>query len=310
MPPLPLMSSTAIMRAGARLRPGIGDAAGDGMDDADLHRARLRAQHRRRGEGGGGGAGEDGRRVTNEGWCGMVSSGGVAMREYSGATIRMLWWRHGTGAELAGMERMGWNNRTRLRASSSRRSRRNPTRKRFGFGRKPALINIDLQKAYTAVGEFVTAYETDPKQLDLRQRARRAVPRQGAARWCGPTSPTWIPGRIAASGARAPTRRIRCRTSRSARAAPSSTTGSSSTGKRDIIINKRMASAFHETNLGSLFTFHRVRHGGRDGRLDLGLRARDRRRQPVAQLSAPSSPRSASPTSTRARISPISMTWR
>jgi hypothetical protein len=23
------------------------------------------------------------------------------------------------------------------------------TRKRFGFGRKPALINVDLQKAYT-----------------------------------------------------------------------------------------------------------------------------------------------------------------
>ena len=27
---------------------------------------------------------------------------------------------------------------------------------------------------------------------------------------------------------------------------------------RDIIINKRMASAFFETNLGSLFTFHKV----------------------------------------------------
>ena len=28
--------------------------------------------------------------------------------------------------------------------------------------------------------------------------------------------------------------------------------------ERDIVINKRMASAFHETNLGSLFTFHKV----------------------------------------------------
>ncbi len=28
----------------------------------------------------------------------------------------------------------------------------NPTRKRFGFGKLPALINIDLQKAYTCVG--------------------------------------------------------------------------------------------------------------------------------------------------------------
>ena len=44
--------------------------------------------------------------------------------------------------------------------------KRNPTRKRFGFGRKPALINVDLQNAYTRVGEFVTAYETNPKQLE------------------------------------------------------------------------------------------------------------------------------------------------
>ena len=42
----------------------------------------------------------------------------------------------------------------------------NPTRKRFGFGRKPALINVDLQNAYTRVDEFKTAYETDPKQID------------------------------------------------------------------------------------------------------------------------------------------------
>ena len=27
----------------------------------------------------------------------------------------------------------------------------NPTRKRFGFGRTPALINVDLQKAYDSV---------------------------------------------------------------------------------------------------------------------------------------------------------------
>ena len=42
----------------------------------------------------------------------------------------------------------------------------NPTRKRFGFGKMPALINIDLQKAYTNVGEFATAYETDPRQIE------------------------------------------------------------------------------------------------------------------------------------------------
>ena len=36
----------------------------------------------------------------------------------------------------------------------------NPSRKRFGFGRKPALINVDLQNAYTRVNEFRTTYET------------------------------------------------------------------------------------------------------------------------------------------------------
>ena len=42
----------------------------------------------------------------------------------------------------------------------------NPTRARFGFGTKAVLVNIDLQKAYTATGEFATAYETDPRQME------------------------------------------------------------------------------------------------------------------------------------------------
>ena len=49
----------------------------------------------------------------------------------------------------------------------------NPNRQRFGFGRKPALVNVDLQCAYTRSGEFVTAYETDPKQIDHVNRLAR-----------------------------------------------------------------------------------------------------------------------------------------
>lgn len=41
----------------------------------------------------------------------------------------------------------------------------NPTRAKFGFGTKAAIINIDLQKAYTKVDEFKTAYETNPNQI-------------------------------------------------------------------------------------------------------------------------------------------------
>lgn len=44
--------------------------------------------------------------------------------------------------------------------------RANPTRKRFGFGKKAILVNIDLQKAYTRTDLFKTAYETDPRQLE------------------------------------------------------------------------------------------------------------------------------------------------
>ena len=41
----------------------------------------------------------------------------------------------------------------------------NPERKRFGFGAKAILVNIDLQKAYTDTTTYKTAYETDPKQM-------------------------------------------------------------------------------------------------------------------------------------------------
>lgn len=42
----------------------------------------------------------------------------------------------------------------------------NPARAKFGFGEKLAIVNVDLQCAYTRIDEFKTAYETDPKQLD------------------------------------------------------------------------------------------------------------------------------------------------
>lgn len=42
----------------------------------------------------------------------------------------------------------------------------NPARKRFGFGKKAILVNIDPQKAYTRTDLYKTAYETDPRQLE------------------------------------------------------------------------------------------------------------------------------------------------
>ncbi len=42
----------------------------------------------------------------------------------------------------------------------------NPARKKFGFGEKAILVNIDPQKAYTRTDLFKTAYETDPNQME------------------------------------------------------------------------------------------------------------------------------------------------
>jgi len=133
----------------------------------------------------------------------------------------------------------------------------NPTRKRFGFGRKPALVNIDLQCAYTKVGEFVTAYETDPRQLDhvnalaelFRAHKLPVVWTYVAYMESGEDAGVW--------GTRTNT--------------PDSLQNIKVGSRRaqfddrlkidrvhDIIINKRMASAFHETNLGSVFNYHQI----------------------------------------------------
>jgi maleamate amidohydrolase len=42
----------------------------------------------------------------------------------------------------------------------------NPARRKFGFGKRLAVINVDFQQAYTRIDKFATAYETDPFQID------------------------------------------------------------------------------------------------------------------------------------------------
>jgi maleamate amidohydrolase len=42
----------------------------------------------------------------------------------------------------------------------------NPARNKFGLGEKLAIVNVDLQQAYTRIDRFKTAYETDPRQIE------------------------------------------------------------------------------------------------------------------------------------------------
>jgi len=56
----------------------------------------------------------------------------------------------------------------------------NPNRARFGFGERLAIVNIDFQKAYTRPDLFpVSAYVTDPKQIDWVNRISAAARAKG-----------------------------------------------------------------------------------------------------------------------------------
>src|SRR5262249_12481009 len=130
-------------------------------------------------------------------------------------------------------------------------------RRRFGFGRKPALVNVDLQNAYTRPAEFMTAYETDPRQIEYVNTLARLCRTKGCpVVWTyvayldsgedcgvwGTRSDTPDSLQNIKAGSRRAAIDDRCEIDRS----------------RDIVINKRMASAFFETNFGSLLTWHKV----------------------------------------------------
>jgi nicotinamidase-related amidase len=132
-----------------------------------------------------------------------------------------------------------------------------PTRRSFGFGKRPALVNVDVQHAYTRPDEFVTAYETDPRQVEyinrlaelMRERKLPVVWTYVAYSDSGDDCGVWgtrSDGPDALQNIKSGSRRSQL----DDRLVIDS--------KRDTIINKRMASAFHETHLPSLLNFHRI----------------------------------------------------
>ena len=133
----------------------------------------------------------------------------------------------------------------------------NPTRRRFGFGKRPAIINIDLQKAYTCVGEFATAYETDPQQLAHVNQLSNALRAKG-----GPVVWTYVA--YMDSGEDCGIWGTRTDTPDSLQNIKVGSRRSELDDRlqidhqRDVVINKRMASAFHETHLNSVFNFHGI----------------------------------------------------
>jgi maleamate amidohydrolase len=133
----------------------------------------------------------------------------------------------------------------------------NPTRGKFGFGAKPALVNIDLQAAYTSVGEFRTAYETDPKQMEYVNELAQLCRSRGF-----PVIWTFVA--YLESGEDAGVWGLRDDTPDSLQhIKPGSRRAQfddrlNMDPKRDVIMQKRMASPFHETHLQSLLVWHKV----------------------------------------------------
>lgn len=133
----------------------------------------------------------------------------------------------------------------------------NPNRAKFGFGEKAALINIDLQCAYTDLDSFPTAYQTDPNQIDYINRLANEARRKhmpviwtyvaymdnadDAGVWGTRTNTEHSLQNIKENSARS---RLdpRLKIDRA----------------RDAVLNKRMASVFHDTHIPSLLVWHKV----------------------------------------------------
>lgn len=135
--------------------------------------------------------------------------------------------------------------------------RARPNRARFGFGAKAALLNIDLQRAYTEVDRYPTAYRTDPRQLEyINELAALARARNMPVIW---THVAYMANADDAGvwGTRTNTpdslQNIRVGDPRA-----DLDPRLDFDPERDALINKRMPSAFHETNLPSLLVWHQV----------------------------------------------------
>ena len=135
--------------------------------------------------------------------------------------------------------------------------RSNPQRAKFGFGRKPVLVNIDLQRAYTDTATFKTAYETDPNQMEYINQLAKIFRNQGFP-------VVWTYVAYIESGEDCGVWGTRTNTPDSLQNIKVGSERSEFDSRlqidhvKDVIFNKRMPSAFHDTHLNSLLTWHKV----------------------------------------------------
>jgi len=132
----------------------------------------------------------------------------------------------------------------------------NPARKCFGFGKRAAVVNVDLQKAYTS-GEFKTSYVTDPKQIVYINQLSALARSQGLP-------VIWTHVAYMEDAADAGVWGMRTDTPDSLQNIKFNSRRSELDDRleldraKDAIYLKKMPSCFHETPLQSLLVWHQV----------------------------------------------------
>lgn len=132
----------------------------------------------------------------------------------------------------------------------------NPARKRFGFGRRAAVVNVDLQKAYTS-GEFQTSYMSDPRQMEFVNKLSALARSRGMP-------VIWTHVAYMEDGSDAGVWGTRTNTPDSLQNIKFGSRRSEFDDRleidevRDAVYTKKMPSCFHETPLQSLLVFHGV----------------------------------------------------
>jgi nicotinamidase-related amidase len=132
----------------------------------------------------------------------------------------------------------------------------NPARRKFGFGEKLAIVNVDLQQAYTRIDKFKTAYETDPRQIEYINTISHLARERGMPVIWSRVAYKADAGDAGVWGTRTNTedslQNIKYDSERH------QFDPRCEVGADDLVYTKRMPSAFFETPLASYLVFHRV----------------------------------------------------
>lgn len=132
----------------------------------------------------------------------------------------------------------------------------NPERKKFGFGEKLAIVNVDVQQAYTRMDMFTTAYETDPRQIEYINTISRMARDRGMPVVWSRVAYKGDAGDAGVWGTRTNTedslQNIKYGSERH-RFDPRC-----DIAEDDLQYTKRMPSAFFETQLASYLVWHKV----------------------------------------------------